>query len=71
MKLSGLLYCKCCGVYELEGYRYLKRKTISRVEVYYWSNIPKRGLNVVPCPRCKDLDPPYDVVNTHYDLPDV
>ena len=69
MKMSGLYVCKKCGVYEYTGFRYLTKKTRSRLEIYFWCNIPKRGLTIKPCPRCKEHNPPYDVVNTHCDRP--
>ena len=65
MKISGLLCCKKCGVYETEGmYRYDKgRKYV--VSIYYWSNLPKRGLHLEDCPKCNPNEK-HDLVYDFY-----
>ena len=60
MRISGLLKCKTCGVYEYEAIQVYKPKREKILKIYYWTEIPKRGLDEVECPNCSPLDEHFD-----------
>ena len=65
MKISGLLCCKKCGVYETESRISYQNGRSSILKIYYWSNLPKRGLQLENCPNCNPLNQ-YDQVYDYY-----
>ena len=65
MFFSGLKLCHNCGVYEIYGSRRKRKGTlIKHCNVYYWSNIPKYGLQKELCPKCNP-NSEFDVIVDH------
>jgi hypothetical protein len=65
MKISGLLLCDKCGVYEFMRW-YTQRPTKKVfLEIHYWSNIPAYKLKRELCPRCNPGEPFFQV-NEHW-----
>jgi hypothetical protein len=66
MFFSGLKLCSKCGVFEIRGYRKMKNKKVFRQhELYYWSNVPRYGLDKQLCPKC-DPNSNYDHLVEHW-----